>query len=255
MTTREFMTSNREQLQGAQWDLIVLPVGSVEQHGTHLPVATDSIIAESVARGVCDRLGEAYRVALGPTVPVGMSQHHLPFGGTVSVSPATYLSMTIDIVTGLWRQGFSRVLLLNGHGGNTAPLATAISTLSDTDESRMVGALSYWNFAEPVEGHVAPGHAGWFETSLMLSIAPDLVDVSAPLEVDEPTDLVTSEANGVDFSRSAAWASSGGVTDGAQAATADHGRALLAGIIERTAHAVEQFMTYPTTQHGGTPWS
>jgi creatinine amidohydrolase len=104
---------------------ILIPIGSTEQHGPNGLLGTDAICPEVVCHGV----GEALGVLVGPTLPVGMAQHHLAFPGTLSLRPSTLLAVVRDVVASLARHGFSRVYFLNGHGGNMATISAAFSEL------------------------------------------------------------------------------------------------------------------------------
>ncbi|MCR4392249.1 MAG: creatininase family protein [Candidatus Acetothermia bacterium] len=149
----------------------LLPVGSTEQHGPHLPLGTDWMTAEAIARRASERGGW---VVL-PTVPVGASEHHRQFWGTLWVPPDVLRDYVIGIARALASHGLSRVVFVNGHGGNTGALDAAARVL------RWDGIFAYvyvwWRaipevIAEVVEGG---GHAGEMETSVVLAIAPELV--------------------------------------------------------------------------------
>jgi mycofactocin system creatininase family protein len=152
---------------------LLVPLGATEQHGPHLPLATDTIIATALAeRAAAERPG----TAVAPALPYGSSGEHAGFPGTLSIGQAA-LELTVTEV-GRGADGFAGVVLVCWHGGNAEPVARAVQRLRA--EGRRVLA---WQPA--VSGGDA--HAGWVETSLMLALAPDLVGaqpwagVTAPL--------------------------------------------------------------------------
>lgn len=102
---------------------ILVPIGSTEQHGPNGLLGTDAICPEVVARGV----GEREEAMVGPTLAVGMAQHHLGFPGTVALLPSTLLALVRDVILSLHRHGFTRLYFLNGHGGNMATITAAFS--------------------------------------------------------------------------------------------------------------------------------
>src|SRR3954453_8882826 len=121
MTAPEIRDLSREDT------LIVAPIAACEQHSRHLPVFTDSILVGAVADAVERSLAE--RVLLLPVLWLGASDHHLPFGGTLTASLPTYELMLVELLTPLLRDGFRRMMLLNGHGGNIDPLRVALRRL------------------------------------------------------------------------------------------------------------------------------
>jgi creatinine amidohydrolase len=110
-------------------DTVVVAFGATEQHGPHLPLATDALIGDHLSRLVAERLG-AFRA---PTVRIGCSEHHLAFPGTLSVSADTFAAIVADVLSSLARGGFKRAILLPTHGGNFAPLAAAIDKAGPID--------------------------------------------------------------------------------------------------------------------------
>jgi creatinine amidohydrolase len=161
-------------------DTVVIAFGATEQHGPHLPLATDALIGDHLAAVIADRL-DAF---VAPTVRIGCSEHHLAFPGTLSLSQDTFHQVVADVVRSLARGGFRRIVLLPTHGGNFGPLAVALDKLGPV-EGVEIRALTDLNalfaIAEVgVQEHgVALGeggvHAGEWETSMLMSIHPELV--------------------------------------------------------------------------------
>jgi creatinine amidohydrolase len=167
-----------EQRRGR--DTVVVAFGATEQHGPHMPLATDALIGDHLARLVADRL-DAF---LAPTVRLGCSEHHLAFPGTLSISERTFRAVVSDLVGSLARGGFARVVMLPTHGGNFAPLAAAIedlgpspgvevSALTDLGALFTIARLGAEEHGVPLgEGGI---HAGEWETSMLMAIHPELV--------------------------------------------------------------------------------
>jgi creatinine amidohydrolase len=163
-------------------DTVVIAFGATEQHGPHLPLATDALIGDHLARLIADRL-DAF---VAPTVRIGCSEHHLEFPGTLSVSEGTFHQVVGDIVRSLARGGFRRIVLLPTHGGNFAPLAAALEELGPIDGVEIhaltdLGALFAIAQVGVREHGVPLGegglHAGEWETSMLMSIHPELVSL------------------------------------------------------------------------------
>jgi creatinine amidohydrolase len=161
-------------------DTVVVAFGATEQHGPHLPLATDALLGDELARAVAERI-DAF---VAPTVRVGCSAHHLDFPGTLSLEDSTFHAIVGDVVRSLARGGFRRVVLVPTHGGNFAPLAAAVEQLGDVGSLEVValtdlGALLRIAQVGEQEHGVPLGegglHAGEWEASMILAIHPDLV--------------------------------------------------------------------------------
>lgn len=122
--------------------LILAPIAAVEQHSRHLAVLTDTVLATGVAEGVEGRLPEA--VVLLPTLWLGASHHHLRLGATLSASADVHIDLLCDLLTPLLDDGWRRMLVLNGHGGNIDTMQTALRRLQPTYRDRVLSAASYW---------------------------------------------------------------------------------------------------------------
>lgn len=167
---------------------VLLVAGSVEQHGPHLPTITDSLVGKYMAQQAALKLGNAL---VSPVMLVGLAEHHLGFPGTVSLNFSDFISVLTDYCTSLADAGFKNIVLISSHGGNTdtmiayAPrIAKMLLNKADVymatgangpDDARRRQALAE-------KYHVTLGkagvHSGWMETSMVLAIRPDLVDMS-----------------------------------------------------------------------------
>ncbi|MGL5094006.1 MAG: creatininase family protein [Planctomycetia bacterium] len=159
--------------------LVVLPIAAVEQHGRHLAVATDTILCG----GVADRVEAAVkdRVLLLPVQWFGASDHHLPYGATLTASVDSHITMICEMLTPLLEDGYKRVLVLNGHGGNIDTMHVALRRLQPKFPSALLSAACYWDLAEPEIAEICTGprklvgHACEVETSMLMFFRPDLV--------------------------------------------------------------------------------
>ena len=218
--------TRNELVAAAPTTTLVIPVGSTEQHGHHLPTRVDAAIIEAVCLRAADLAVEQVPVLVAPTLPYGCSHHHLPFGGTMSLTTTTYVELVCDLVAGLAEQGFRSIVLMNGHGGNDAALRVAVDRL--TNELRCgahVAATSYFQISAPGQ---SPGHAGHFETSIMLALTPELVHLDRRPNDPEPvTPLGRTDVPGGKIGRPGLWERSDGRTDDAREASVEIGAQLL----------------------------
>jgi creatinine amidohydrolase len=215
----------RAELQGGR-RTVVIAFGATEQHGPHMPLATDALIGDHLAMLVAERL-DAF---VAPTVRVGCSEHHLDFPGTLSISEDTFHHLVGDLVRSFVRGGFRRIVLLPTHGGNFGPLAVALEKIGPIDGVEMlaltdlrallsVAQLAADEYGVPLgEGGL---HAGEWETSMLAAIHPDLVH----LERGEPGytgDLESAIA--VIFTGGVVALSENGVIGDPAHASAEHGQ-------------------------------
>ncbi len=158
-------------------DTAILPVGSLEQHGPHLPLDTDSFDAGYVVENAVKELDSAKPPIL-PTIPYGVSDHHMSFPGTVTLSPDTLEDMIVEIGRSVLQHGFFKLYIYNGHGGNESALKTAAKKLKE-ETGMAVFVDSFENMDQEREEIVESEndvHAGEFETSLVLANREDKVD-------------------------------------------------------------------------------
>ena len=158
---------------------VVLPVAATEQHGPHLPLATDRMIGEHFCRSLNDKMPDS--VLILPIVSVGCSEHHTDFAGSLSVQHTTFLAQLTDVANCVVQYGFKNLLVLNSHGGNQAIGQTFLEVFGYRNPQCRVALATWWRIALAElkqisqTGPGGAGHAGELETSLMLLIAPELV--------------------------------------------------------------------------------
>lgn len=159
--------------------LAVLPIGSLEQHGPHLPVITDTASASAAAIRAARLVADEMPVLVLPGLWTGMSEHHLPFGGTISLNFNDLRGVLSGVVRSLRAIGFARLLIVNGHGGNIDPLSVAARELAHEYGLPVIACTPWFltrqRVAEIADTKETPAHACEGETSVMLAIAPELV--------------------------------------------------------------------------------
>jgi creatinine amidohydrolase len=238
-TEVEWRKLRADQLRArAQQDaMVLLPVASLEQHGPHLPVEVDSMLGETVAiraaREVAARGGQA--VVL-PVLWTGLSEHHMSFGGTITLDFPAFSAVVEGICRSVLRHGFQRIVLLNAHGGNENALRTITDELTPKLGAPIV-QFTYWYaaavaIAEILQTQTALLHACEAETSMMLAVRPELVAMDrAPLaKANSTPDVADVVGGGVYRWRTIGARSSSGVIGNPEAATAEKGERLFAAI-------------------------
>ncbi len=164
---------------------VVIPVAALEQHGHHLPVFTDSMLLGEVVRRVSESMKQ--RILFTPLMWLGNSHHHMDFSGTMSASPRVYLDLLNDLMENMLAHGFRRIVLLNGHGGNSTPGKQAVFEVRQRHRTRQDLLLlfaTYWDHGKPNQVRsdlvqTQMGHACEWETSMIMRLAPQLVkDIS-----------------------------------------------------------------------------
>jgi len=170
---------------------VIVPVASTEQHGPHMPTGVDCFLVGEVARRAAARA--AAPVLVTPVVWTGLAEHHMSLGGTVTLDMTVFSGFIESLCRSLLRQGFPRVLLLNGHGGNIAALTVIVNDLAPR-LGAPIATATYWHLAAAefraiLEDQTTVQHACEAETSMMLAIRPDLVDMSRAGDAVGPVDL------------------------------------------------------------------
>ena len=161
--------------------VVIVPVGSVEQHGPHCPQDVDISGPFHLAVRAADAIDD-FPVIVAPPVQLGFTHYNMGEVGTITLGLELFINLLCDVSRSLWANGFQRIILLNGHGGNEQPTWAASVKLAEEDIWPL--ALTYWHMAddelaawsEADEGSI--GHGGEWETSLQLYLRPGLVDMS-----------------------------------------------------------------------------
>src|SRR5919197_1022819 len=166
----------------AGYSTVIVPCGAVEQHGPHVAMLSDTLQARAVARRVAERMGNTL---VAPAIPVGCSEHHMAFPGTLSIRRETLEATYTDYCRSLARHGFRRIACFSGHGGDFAPLADMLPRLRGAAAPARVAAyadlrayIGAWSAEVAAVGEdVAKvgGHADLPESSVVMALRPDLV--------------------------------------------------------------------------------
>ena len=137
-----------ELAQVAKRDAIVIvPIGSTEQHGPHLPTQVNSRLVTEVAHRAARLMTATHPTIVTPTIPFGMSEHHMSLNGTITLDYATMAAVLDCACNSILRAGFKRIFILNGHGGNTDGIYTFISEFTNKHRVPLAGG-TYWNIAQ-----------------------------------------------------------------------------------------------------------
>jgi creatinine amidohydrolase len=227
----ERLTAPELKALAARNALPVLPVGSLEQHGPHLPVWTDSHAAHALSVRAAEQATDLPAVVL-PPMWMGLSEHHFPFGGTISLDYATFHAVLRCVVRSLRADGFGRLFIVNGHGGNIEPLAVSARELAHEFGVPVVSTT--WPQAAPQEIAAIltaqPGiqHACEGETSLWLALDPGQVRQDKVAEALSNTTAPATPPGTSRFWSFAERAPRTGVRGDPRAATAEKGERIAA---------------------------
>ena len=228
MTTAEFEALDKSRA------IALLPVGAIEQHGPHLPVCVDAAINAGVLARALELLPDDLPLVALPPVPYGKSVEHDDFAGTVSLSASTLRAVWTDIGDAMHRSGFTKLILFNSHGGQPQIMDVVARDLRKR-HGMLVVTCSWFSFGLPegvfLDEELKHGlHAGDVETSVMLHLRPEVVDMakasnfkSAGERMEKDFRLLAPEGGGVGFGWLAQDLNPSGATGDASAATASKG--------------------------------
>ena len=169
--------------------VVIIPVGAIEQHGNHLPINVDASCSSSIAQRAAQAIDE-FPVLVLPVIWTGLSATHMSFPGTITLKFHTFLEVLTQVVCSVHAHGFKKILILNGHGGNSGVVAALRFKLASEEDISYISSIigySWWDIPSVHEEIVRVcqsdkgfiGHAAEVETSVELYLQPELVDTSA----------------------------------------------------------------------------
>jgi creatinine amidohydrolase len=229
--------------------VVLAPIAACEQHSRHLPTFTDSYLCGAVAEGA--EAGLPDRVLLLPVLWLGASDHHLPFGATLTVSLDTHITVLCELLGPLLDLGFNRILILNGHGGNIDTVHVALRRLQPRYPETLLSGASYWELAEREIAALCTGprksvgHACEVETSMIMHLHPNLVRVS---EIRDDVEQVPDQLRGLFIAKDMGQRTDHGAVGYPEQATAEKGRKLLDAIVARVLEVVRSVLEQPIPQ-------
>jgi creatinine amidohydrolase len=228
--------------------VVILPTGSTEQHGRHLPLDVDVFLSESVCFEVGQRAAD--RVLVLPPISYGLNMHHIDFPGTIHIEPDVFIEFCVNITKSVAYHGFKKILIVNGHGSN-APLIDLVARRTVLETNALCVAVTYIQLAleafNTVKDTPVVAHADEFETSLYLHLAADRVQMDkAGADDDVMGTYFSSDSTGVarfnDF-----WGrwTQLGVHGDATTATAEKGAVIFDAAVSHLVTMVDELRDWP----------
>ncbi len=225
--------------------IVIVPVASTEQHGPHLPTQVDCLLVGEIARRTATQASRDIPTIVTPVVWTGLAEHHMSLGATISLDFATFFAVLRGVCHSLVRHGFRNILLLNGHGGNIAALTVAVNELAPELDAP-ISTTTYWLLAQPafakiLEKQANVRHACEAETSMVLALKPELVDMTQAANAVGPTAPELPDVIGTTAAHR--WQSfksrtSHGAIGDPRAATAEKGELLLRAAADAVAKLI-----------------
>jgi creatinine amidohydrolase len=250
MTTADFATLERERV------IAVLPVAAIEQHGPHLPISVDATIVGGIVARLVALVPDDLPVTFLPLMPVGKSNEHIAFPGTLTLSAETLIRLWTEIGESVARAGVRKLVLLNGHGGQPQIMDIVARDLR-VRLKMFVVALSYWAVGMP-EGLFPAAeaehgiHAGSSETSVMLHLRPELVRdeerrdfVPASVAIAKDYKYLRPEGRGVGFGWQTQDLHASGACGNALDADAARGHKIVEHVASRIVELLREIDAYP----------
>ena len=244
----------------AMQKVVILPTGSTEQHGRHLPLDTDLFLAESVCLEAGKRAPDSVLVL--PPIGYGLNLHHIDFPGTIHIEPEVYIAFCTNITKSLAYHGFRKILIVNGHGSNT-PLNDLVARKTVLETDSLCAAVNYFALGMDAIAEMggAPfiAHADEFETSLYLYLAPERVRLERAVAGSDVMGTYVSSDSTANYPVRfndiwGRWTSSG-VHGDPTTATADKGQVIFEAVVSHLVAFIDEWRAWPIgerqDQHSG----
>jgi creatinine amidohydrolase len=234
----------------AMQKLVILPTGSTEQHGRHLPLDVDVFLCESVCLEVGRRAPD--KVLVLPPISYGLNLHHIDFPGTIHIEPETFIAFCLNITKSVAYHGFKKILLVNGHGSNQ-PLIDLVARKTVLATESLCFATGYFLFLlekfKQIRESEVIAHADEFETSLYLHLAPERVQMDKAVKDDDRMGrFVSSDSTGnypVRFNDFWGRWTKTGVHGDARCATAEKGKIIFEAAVSGLLELVDELRAWP----------
>ncbi len=233
--------------------VVLLPTGSTEQHGHHLPLDVDVFLAESVCLEAGKRAPD--RILVLPPISYGLNRHHIDFPGTIHIEPDVYIEYLVNITKSVAYHGFEKILIVNGHGSNT-PTNDIAARRTVLETRSLCASVNYFALAvdafSSVRDTEVMAHADEFETSLYLALAPERVRMAKAVEDNDVAgDYVSSDSIArypVRFSDYWGRWTETGVHGDPTTATAEKGRVILEASVNGIVNLVDEWRAWPVAE-------
>jgi creatinine amidohydrolase len=233
--------------------LVILPTGSTEQHGPHLPVEVDAFLVESVCLEVGRRIPD--KVLVLPPISYGLNLHHIDFPGTIHIEAETFIAFCLNITKSVAYHGFEKIVIVNGHGSNS-PLVDLVARKTVLATGSLCAAVGYFSLAVSAFNEVKESeiiaHADELETSLYLHLAPERVRMDRAASGDDVRGrFVSSDSTPnypVRFNDYWGRWTKVGVHGDPTKATAEKGRIVFEAVVSKLIDFVEEWRAWPVAE-------
>ena len=229
--------------------VVILPTGSTEQHGRHLPLDVDLFLTESVCLEAGRRAPD--KVLVLPPVPYGLNLHHIDFPGTIHIEPEVFVAFCLNVTKSVAYHGFEKILIVNGHGSNV-PLIDILARRTTLETSSLCAAVHYFSLAieefRKIKDTEVIAHADEFETSLYLHLAPERVQMDkAGADDDVMGRYVSSDSTSPYVRFNDYWSrwTDLGVHGDARTATAEKGEVIFETAVSRLLELIDEWRDWP----------